>query len=143
MDSQTINQAEQPLQQMPQVLQPQNAPANDSKNAVFIGVGIVVLLVVIVAVVFLMKSSVKQYTSPSVVTQNIKQSIQTGSSNPTVAASQNQQTGSAVGNALPPGNSDTQLDQDMQTVDKSLGAVDTNLGAVDQGLNDQQTNLTE
>jgi predicted mannosyl-3-phosphoglycerate phosphatase (HAD superfamily) len=44
-------------------------------------------------------------------------------------------------NALPQGTSDTQLDQDTQTIDQNLTSLDNDIKNVDSGLNDQQTNL--
>lgn len=44
-------------------------------------------------------------------------------------------------NALPPGNTDDQLDKDSQTLDESMSTIDASLQNVDTGLNDKATNL--
>jgi hypothetical protein len=41
------------------------------------------------------------------------------------------------------GNTNTQLDQDTNTLDTNLNSLNTELSGIDQGLNDKQTNLSE
>ena len=59
----------------------------------------------------------------------------------TVAKEQPTATPTVNPNALPTGNSDTQLDQDSITLDQKISSMDADLETVDQGLNDKQTNL--
>jgi hypothetical protein len=70
---------------------------------------------------------------------------QTPTTQPTSQVVQNQQPTAVPTvsnpNALPSGTSDTQLNQDSQTINQSMSSIDSDLNSVDQGLNDQQTNL--
>jgi hypothetical protein len=124
---QTLTPNNQPVQQSPQ--------AKPSRQNLYIGIGII-LIVMIVGVLFIAKRSNPNTPAP------VSATIQ--NTNPNVHSNMNATTPEInASNALPPGKSDAQLNQDLQSMDTSLNLSDINIRNVDQGLNDQQTNLAE
>jgi flagellar hook-basal body complex protein FliE len=125
------NQPAQPVQQPPQAggspAKPSNSskPPKASRQNLYIGIGIILIIMILGAV---QMNHTMQSASPN--TQ--------GSMNNTTPTLQLKSS-----SALPPGNSGTQLNQDLQSIDRSLNSADTSTRNVDQGLNDQETNLTE
>ena len=117
---------------------PQNTLApqpKKSNTAIFVILGVIALILVFGALIFIMKKTNIRSDATPVITAQTSQV-------PTMSI-QNQSTVNPTTPALPPGNNDTQLNQDMQTVNNSISSSDAKLNGVNQGLNDQSVNLTE
>lgn len=146
------NNAQQPPQQTPAPAQvppqgqsaqtpPTQPPAPPSSaspkkfpivpvTAIFIISIIVIMLIIIFFMKEPSKPAVNQILVPTGITKNMPPT-----SIPTPIQSNT--------DSLPAGNSDTQLQQDVQNIDSTISTASSDLDSVDQGLNDQPVNLTE
>lgn len=122
----------QPIQQAPQILQD---PPSQSKSFIIV-LGLIVVVIIFGAVVYLLKSS----PTPPADKPSVIPTISSGNLSPSVKPSGTQTN---VGPLLPAGTNDAQLQQDMQNIDTTIGSASSDLGNVDQGLNDKSVNLTE
>lgn len=128
-----------PTQQIPQtpppspLTTPQSTPPSSPKSqkGLFATMALIVLTIIFGIAVYLMKGP-----SPS----GIKN---TANSQPTTDNKLTQTNPIKNSSALPPGNNDSQLGQDIQTLNASMDTLLSELDNVDQGLNDQSVNLTE
>lgn len=125
-----VQQPASSIQQTPQT--PKSSP-QPQKPLVYAFV-FIVLAVIFGIAIYLMKESSKNTLDTSPIT------TQGTISAPTKGTTQ---TNASSGGSLPAGTNDTQLEQDIQSIDTDLGKVESDLGNVEQGLNDQPVNLTE
>lgn len=126
----------QPIPQMPPSSPPtmtQSTPPSSPKSqkGSYAALALIILTIIFGIAVYLMKGP-----SPS----NIKN---TANSQPTTDNKLTQTNPVKNSSALPPGNNDSQLGQDIQTLNASMDTLLSELNNVDQGLNDQSVNLTE
>src|SRR5438876_5290555 len=100
------------------VQQAQQSPVPPSRQNLYIGIGII-LIVLICGVLFIAKRPNPNTPAPiSATIQNTSPNLHSNM-NATPSPQVN------VSNALPPGNSDAQLNQDLQSIDTSLSLSDT------------------
>ena len=111
----------------------QKGPAQKSKAPLFIGLGLVVFIVAVVIAFMMMKKPTTSMAPAKASPVAMKQAM-----SPTKAM-----TAEDTANALPAGNSDTQLNSDLQTIDTSIKKADSSMTDVDKGLNDQGDTLAE
>lgn len=134
-----VQQSAPPIQPIPQtpppspLTTPQSTPPSSPKSqkGLFATMALIVLTIIFGIAVYLMKGP-----TPS----SIKN---TASSQPTTDNKLTQTNPVKNSSALPPGNNDSQLGQDIQTLNASMDTLLSELNNVDQGMNDQSVNLTE
>ena len=134
-----IQQPTPPIQPIPQT--PPSSPPTitqstppsspNSQKGLFAALALIVLTIIFGIGVYLIKGP-----TPS----SIKN---TANSQPTTDNKLTQTNPIKNSSILPAGNNDSQLGQDIQTLNASMDTLLSELDNVDQGLNDQSINLTE
>jgi hypothetical protein len=115
--------------QTPQIpLAPQTPPK--SKKGLFVALAIIILLIIFGTLAYSMRKPSSPGVSEVLVSPAATQGVSPTDTN----------KGSTL---LPTGTNDTQLNQDLQSIDTKIGTAESEIGNVDQGLNDQPVNLTE